>query len=364
MSRRTIGYFVLGSTLLVALMLLSAATIARSGPLLQGEATAQQMTVESAINQRLTQTADAVLMTQAPTLTAAIEATIETGMQQTQTAEAAYPLTVTAEYLAFEATVSAGVIQTQEAIIAATAAYESAPPIPQPVEPMTGSNRYAVERLATLTGHTGEVRQLYFNADGTRLASYGRDETVRVWEFAKGTNTLTLPVNDYVYRLAFNTDSTLLAAATRGDAVYVWDANTGVILHLLAHADADFVTFQDDGTLVSTSWDLRITWDVRTGEALAVQELEEGDAAAEEEPECAYTRSPWDSDLRAYSDYEEAAEGEEYQPCTSLLLRDYGSDNGARNIGSHRDSVYALRFSPDGRWLASGDDSGVIMLWG
>ncbi|NDJ75933.1 MAG: hypothetical protein GYB65_06715 [Chloroflexi bacterium] len=401
MNRRTIGYFVLGGTLLVALMLLSAATMARGGTLTQGDATAQQQTIEAMINQGLTQTADVMLLTQAPTLTAALEGTVMRGIQLTQTAVEAYPVTQTAEFEAtayqatrfFQATAlqqtqqayaydaaatayaatftaynmgmtqqaaataTTQAIQTQQVATAtaaaATATYESATPIPQPVTPMTVDNRSAVRQLAVLDGHSSGINALAFNADGTRLASASDDGTVRIWELRRGTTRLMLPISASFQDLALSMDGTLLAAAsgTDGGIVFVWDAITGTTVITLSHTGVYSLYFWSDGTLTTVSQSEFITWDVRRGEMIAVEAAEAVGVVDDEYPSA---RNPWDAGLRAYAE----------QNDDRVFLRDTSTDSARTFLGSHNADIRTLRFSPDGRWLASGDDSGVIVLWG
>jgi hypothetical protein len=64
--------------------------------------------------------------------------------------------------------------------------------------------------LQTLEGHTSYVTSVVFLADGNRLASASRDETVRVWDAKTGQVLHTFKRVGYVRSVAFTTDSLCL----------------------------------------------------------------------------------------------------------------------------------------------------------
>jgi WD40 repeat protein/serine/threonine protein kinase len=97
----------------------------------------------------------------------------------------------------------------------------------------------------TLTGHTSEVYSVAFSPDGKRLASASLDGTVKVWDTATGQEVLTLKGHTSgilsmafqevltlkgntsgVLSVAFSPDGRRLASAGRDGTVKVWDATT------------------------------------------------------------------------------------------------------------------------------------------
>jgi WD40 repeat protein len=163
--------------------------------------------------------------------------------------------------------------------------------------------RWWQHKALTLEGHTAPVEVVEFNADGTRLASGGRDRTVRLWDPVTGQALAVLGQHaGTVESLAFSRDGRYLASASQ-DAVKVWDVN----------GRSEILTLPAAGNLVALSADGSLLASAGRGNDIEVRET--GGAA--------------------------------------LLAR-----------LDHRGVVLALAFSPDGRTLVSGGWGGKkARLW-
>ena len=50
------------------------------------------------------------------------------------------------------------------------------------------------------------------------------------------------------------------------------------------------------------------------------------------------------------------------QPCPSYFFNDFGDLTLAGQLGSHKAAVHKIEFSPDGKYIASGDDRGTLIV--
>lgn len=91
---------------------------------------------------------------------------------------------------------------------------------------------------STLTGHTGAVNALAFNADTSRLISGSEDGLVIVWQInTDGTGVEFKRLNGHttpVKSVTFSPDGTLAASGDATGTIYVWDVNAGVVAMILS----------------------------------------------------------------------------------------------------------------------------------
>ena len=161
-------------------------------------------------------------------------------------------------------------------------------------------------RATDLVGHTGEIFNIAFSADSTRLASAGLDADVRVWNLADPAKTShVLKGNEAgVLRVAFSPNGRWLASGGNDGKVRLWALSSASLFN------------QSSNPIASTSLcplDSRIAASYRT-EGIKV----------------------WD------------VQGESTSPVY---------------LNTPTGSIVSLSFSPRCTWLAGQSDAGEVLLW-
>lgn len=277
-------------------------------------------------------------------------------------------------------------------------------------------NSQTGETKRLLEGHENHVRCVAFSADGKSLVTGSYDRTVKLWNIDSGMAVRTLSGHgDTVYSVGFVPGTHLLVSGGSDRTSRIWDLESGE--QVKAFGDDQFivrrVTVSKDGRwMVESRWDgyVRIrdlkTYDlrarIRSGGGIECAELSPDNRrlavcshernvklydVALRDPEPAERQriesliDRWDDD-----DYEarEAASKElqslgmivepllnealesldaEFRVRARVLRRQIRSPEPCASLEGHPGDVEFVRFSPDGRLLASGDQSGCVKLW-
>lgn len=250
-----------------------------------------------------------------------------------------------------------------------------------------------------LRGHFGPVGSVAYSRDGRLVYSAGIDGTLRAWEASTSVPSIAVPLQgqhrDHIVALAYSPDGTRLASGGPADALKLWDRKSGNLIAdvtvaprawieavawrcdgkqlATAHSDGTFtlrdgnsgevldppvrvrahadtvhaIAYSPDGRLVATGGaDARVAlWNAADGSAA-------GEAIAAESSVSALAWSPDGRNLvTAHSD-------------GHLRLWDAASRKQVvPPLSGHDDYVRAVAFSPDGKRIASAGDDKRVRMW-
>ena len=198
-----------------------------------------------------------------------------------------------------------------------------------------------------------QVLALAFSPNGTRLASGGKDNTVRLWNNANDSEPTVLQKHTgWTNVLAFSPDGKILASGSTDKTVLLWDTTTAELIATLSghiNGITAFAFSPNGSTLASGSTDGTIRfWNIKTGDVLAPR----------------------------ITGHTEWVKGVTFSKDSSTLVS--VAFNGTINFwdvktsqrtdrqsAGHRDWLATLAFSPDGTQLASvGAESNMVVGFG
>jgi eukaryotic-like serine/threonine-protein kinase len=201
-------------------------------------------------------------------------------------------------------------------------------------------------------GHTLSILAIDTSPNGKLLASASDDRSVRLWDLATGEPTAVLQGHsDEVTKVKFSPDGTRVASSggNSDQTVRLWDVTAGKEVNALVHKSAvnDVVFAPDGSTLASASGDGVVhLWDTRSGQEKTI--TQDHTAAV-----LAVRFSPNGKFLASYGEDEDYA----------VRLWTPKTSPKPLRLEGHTDLLQAMAFSPDSQWLATGGEDFQVRLW-
>jgi WD40 repeat protein len=200
-------------------------------------------------------------------------------------------------------------------------------------------------------GHEDAVNSISFSPDGKTIASGSWDKTIKLWNIESGESQTLSGHTDKVWRVRYSpSNGNMIASASTDKTVRLWNAKSGEFLgELLGNTDIIIdLSFSPDSKKIATaSFDGTIKiWDITTKKELEILENPQG------------LNGSYSVDFHP-NGAKLAVVG--YQD-GSVKVWDLNTKT-AKVIGHHKISATFVRFSHDGRLLASSSSDGIITLW-
>jgi hypothetical protein len=209
-----------------------------------------------------------------------------------------------------------------------------------------------VRKVQLFANYTDRITAAAVSPDGNMIVIGGHDAVLSFWDVATGAQRFNLKAHQKtISAVAFTPDGQTLASGGAGSDVRIWNVQRG---EPLAHFDVHLawvlaLAFSPDGQiLASAGAESRVQiYEQQDGQWRNTRMLVNSNAGI-----VALAFAP---DRRALAAANLAGE---------ILWWDLTKGELQRTIALPKEEIaYALAFSPNGQWLASGDSNGMVRVW-
>jgi WD40 repeat protein len=220
-------------------------------------------------------------------------------------------------------------------MVTETSTFDSGNPDSGRWEATLWSTREPVSALVVLRGHTDAITSVAFAPDGQAFVTASEDGTARIWNVKSPSNARVLRGHGAAINSAvFSPDSKVVLTASDDGTVRTWNPSNGRPLSVVTTSGgaAGMATFSPDGRLFAAVNRRRIPRDslaARNGTRL------ESTGPVTQAAAPTFVTRVWVTET-----YEVAAD-----------------------LPGHTDDIYAVRFSRDGKLLASAGADGTSRVW-
>lgn len=204
------------------------------------------------------------------------------------------------------------------------------------------------QKLATITGHSGDIFHATFSHDGTRIMTTSADGTAKIWDVQKELAAGVLVRHREMARIVdFSPDGNLMATIGQDNTMNLIDRAKGTRRILAGHCWSGGLdaAFSPDGKKLAAVQDsfMPVIWDVSTGRTVASLVGHKGVVRS-----IAY--DPRGGQLATGS-----------RDGTAVIWNESGEE--LLRLTGHRDIVCCVNYSPDGTRLVSASSDNTARVW-
>jgi WD40 repeat protein len=268
------------------------------------------------------------------------------------------------------------------------------------------------KELKTFKGHQNSIFGLSFSPDGQSIATAGGDDTVRLWNLNDRNHQTAIGHTDSLWSVSISPDSKIIATAGDGtpnnnQTIRLWNLQ-GQSLATISAKSGDWnriwsLSFSPDGKIIAAAssdktlklWNLNgqllKTFNGHSNEVIDVSFSPDGQTLAT----ASYDRTVklWQfdrkKDVSSFGFQEEQSKNLTELPAPSIQgianpksielpapsfqglanpksqIPNPKSDDGGelKTLRANAGKVWSVRFSPDGKFIASAHHNGTIKLW-
>lgn len=260
----------------------------------------------------------------------------------------------------------------------------------------------AGRRVQHLRGHSGDVNTAMFSPDGTRIVSASDDDTAIVWDAATGDILLRLQRHESnVQTAVFSPNGQWIATASRDGKAIIWNAQDGSVHQIIdGQAALNNAVYDAAGNYLLTAdsvghvkiWDVSPLQPVLVRDIYADELLIPVTAAFSPSGQILVTQYDFNDSVATgftvlwdivsgkivphleagFSTFTDRISLQPFNTDGSLLITTTGNTvaiwdaetgQALRRLPQHQTEVTSTNFSPNNRWIVTGDRDGLVQLW-